>query len=453
MRLETGVLVGVSETKSSVSASQAVVSRLLQMRQLWDDAAAAYFYPERFQVALQNCITTSRTVTFILQSNKHKIDCFDEWYAPHQERWRSNPIMTWVRDARNSIEKRGDLNTLSQVRAMIVSGYLDGPETPWMSQVLFASPDHILASVPKKFLIPHILENGTLLIERRWVDSELPKMEVLEALAFVYSELADMVVSLLEHIKVDVPSIVGDTRPDAMGALAMDRAIYLSMRDGSLRGFRHFRRLIDITPKDTNKLISRYGKIATWEHLKEAKTFRAVAEACYQNARAVMLRDGYHQSFIFLMKGLVVIRVISVDHPDRASRYVLMRELARLARIEGADGVMMISEVWTAHGKDVPKSGFAADAINRGEALMLSAANSQGRSFMFCSTIERRRIASKKVKSLGEIVFEEDHFQFFWYPFMKEWGCVDEEKIRKSFSYMNKMGIELPKIVEGQNCQ
>ncbi len=437
----------------SANAAKAVISRLLQMRQLWDDAAAAYFDPERFQVALQNSITTSRTVTFILQSNKHEIEGFDEWYAPHQERWRGDPIMTWARDARNAIEKRGDLETHSQVRAKIVAGYLDGPETQWMPQILFASPRHIYASVPKKFLIPHVLENGTLLIERRWIDNELPEMEVLEALAHVYGKLADMVVSLLNHINMTVPSIVADTRPDAMGALAMDRAIYLSMRDGAPRGFRYFQKSIDITAKDANKLVSRYGKTATWKHLKEAKTFRAVAEAYYQNARAVMLRDGYHQSFIFLMKGLVVIRIIPADHPDRASRYVLMRDLARLARIEGADGVMMISEVWTAHGKDVPKSGFAVDAINRGEALVLSAANSQGQSFMFQSTVERRRLASKKVKRLGEIVFEEDHFQFFWYPFMKEWGCVDEEKMRKSFSHMDEMGIEIPRVVDEQTGQ
>ena len=82
--------------KPPVAAAQAVISRLLQMRQLWDDAAASYFDPDRFQLALQNCITVSRTVTFILQANKREVEGFDEWYAQHQESWRADPTMTSV---------------------------------------------------------------------------------------------------------------------------------------------------------------------------------------------------------------------------------------------------------------------------------------------------------------------------------------------------------------------
>jgi hypothetical protein len=87
------------------AAIRAVISRLLQMRQLWEDAASTYFEPARFQINLQNCITVSRTVTFILRSNKNAIKDFDIWYARHQDTWRNDPIMTWVKEARNSIEK------------------------------------------------------------------------------------------------------------------------------------------------------------------------------------------------------------------------------------------------------------------------------------------------------------------------------------------------------------
>src|SRR5690554_5645236 len=103
----------VHDTQSPLSAAKALVSRLMQMRQLWEDAAQNYFDPTRFMLALQNCITTSRTVTFILQSHKSEIQNFEGWYKPHQERWKLDPIMCWARDARNSIEKRGDLETYS----------------------------------------------------------------------------------------------------------------------------------------------------------------------------------------------------------------------------------------------------------------------------------------------------------------------------------------------------
>ena len=428
-------------------AANAVIKRLLQMRQLWLDAASAYFDPSRFQLTLQNCITTSRTVTFILQAQKSEIDGFDDWYAPHQDRWRSDPLMVWAREARNSIEKRGDLETLSQVRATIVASYMEGPNTDWIPQALFSSSHQIYRSIPERFRIPHILENGTLLIERRWVDTELPGIEILEALAQVYGELADTVLSFLAYLNLSPPSILIEGRPDAMGVLAMDRAIYLSMADGSPRGFRYFQRKI---PKPNTayekKLYARYGKAIDLKSVKEAKTFRAVAETYFNIARNVILSDGYHSHFTFFLKGAEIVRFFQSTPPDRASKYVLMRDLAKLARSDGADGVLVIGEAWTARGDDVPKSGFASEAKNRGEILIMSGANASGESFIFEAVIQRRGKNIKKLKSLGATRVEESAFQFMLYPFMEEWGCVDKEKMEQAFKQEAEMGIENPTI-------
>ena len=73
-------------------AAQAVIQRLMQMRQLWEDAAASYFDPPRFQLDLQNCISVSRTVTFILQSNKEHMEGFDVWYETQRARWNGDPL-------------------------------------------------------------------------------------------------------------------------------------------------------------------------------------------------------------------------------------------------------------------------------------------------------------------------------------------------------------------------
>jgi hypothetical protein len=251
-----------NDRKKIVEAASAVIARLLQMRQLWQDAADNYFDPQRFMLALQNCITTSRTVTFILQSNKETIPNFDGWYERHRERWANDPIMRWARDARNSIEKKGDLETHSQVRAEIIASYTKGPETKWMPDSLFASPRAIWESIPRRFFIPHVMENGTLLIERRWVDSELPDMEVLEALAHVYDDFCSTIIDLFGAQEIRVPSQLDQSRPDAMGELAMDRAIYLSMQDGSLRGMRYFKKpLQKPSPRIERRLIRRYGNV------------------------------------------------------------------------------------------------------------------------------------------------------------------------------------------------
>ena len=437
----------VTHTKKPIKAAKAMIARLMQMRQLWEDAARNYFEPNRFMLSLQNCITTSRTVTFILQSNKADIPNFDGWYEPHRQRWSSDPIMRWARDARNSIEKRGDLETHSQIRAEIIASYMKGPETNWVPQALLSSPYAIWRAVPAKFRIPHVLEHGTLLIERRWVDSELPDMEVLEALAYVYGDFCSTTINFLEAYGIPVPSQLDRSRPDVMGELAMDRAIYLSMRDGSTIGNRYYKKPMPApTGKDKKRILKRYGKAASWSRLKAAKTFRDVAAAYFENARIIMARDGFHRNLTFLMKGLLPIEMVKTDHPDRASRYVLMRDLARLAHIAGADGVMTIGEVWTASNENIPASGFAVDAPKRGEAINLHAATAQGESFVMSAKIERKRPGSKKVMSVSRTEIDEDGFLFMFLPFFEQWGCVDQQALSKALAQTDEMGIDVPKV-------
>ena len=132
----------------------------------------------------------------------------------------------------------------------------------------------------------------------------------------------------------------------------------------------------------------------------------------------------FHRNLTFLMKGLLPIEMVKTDHPDRASRYVLMRDLARLAHIAGADGVMMIGEAWTTLNENIPASGFAVDAPKRGEAIVLYAATAQGESFVMSAKIGRKRPASKKVKSVSRPEIDEDGFLFMFLPFFEQWGCI-----------------------------
>src|SRR5262245_37576044 len=130
----------------------AVVGRLKQVNTLWHEALAAYFEPGRFSIAVQNCITTSRTVTFILQSHKAAFPGFDNWYPTFQQKFADDPVMVWAKDARNKIEKQGDLQTLSQIRAELIAAYLANPVTEWITSPVGLSPDQIRRSVPDRLL-------------------------------------------------------------------------------------------------------------------------------------------------------------------------------------------------------------------------------------------------------------------------------------------------------------
>ena len=106
----------------------AVDRRLEDVHRQWHEAERGYFDPESFRVSIQTAIQTLRTVTFIVQSNKRLFINFDPWYQLWQDRLRADPLMSWMVDARNRIEKQGDLDAHSFVRAEIMASYYEeGP--------------------------------------------------------------------------------------------------------------------------------------------------------------------------------------------------------------------------------------------------------------------------------------------------------------------------------------
>jgi len=93
--------------------------------------------------------------------------------------------MRWMVDARNKIEKEGDLQAHSFVRAEIIASYLDaGPR--------IEAPLRLLKSIPDTGVGEHICKHGTLRIQRRWVENTLPHYELLDAVAIAYGRLSDL---------------------------------------------------------------------------------------------------------------------------------------------------------------------------------------------------------------------------------------------------------------------
>jgi hypothetical protein len=427
--------------ESSILAAERVAARLLHMKQHWEDAASNYFQPAKFQLALQSAITTSRTVSFILQSNKSHFDDFDAWYGGYRERWRDDPVMRWGVEARNTIEKRGDLETHSQVRSTLVASYLGGATTEWVKRDLFKPPIEILIGLPTKYSqVPQIQQHGTLVIERRWVDSELPDREVLDALAHIYGQFVAMLTDLFQRVGGAIPNDVSDPRPIAMQPLIMDRAIYISVQDGSEMGIRLATE--PAPPGDRRLLEKRYSKRVKWNRLGAVKDLRQLAELYFENAQSIMLHDGYHRSFLMLFKDLKPIQVIGVDHPNRAMRYVLMREMAAYAKRAGANSVILIAEAWTAEKSDLPPSGYAMEAKKRGEALTLHAADDQGSSYACSATVVRKLTNKRKVRKFVEQTIVEDADQFLLMPFQKEWGCLTAEVVTDRVARLAEMGFD-----------
>ena len=88
-------------------------TRLRQTHDLWHEMQAAYSDADEFLTKLNACLTAARSVTFVLQKELSHQAWFDDWYGPWQERMRADPRMRWLVDARNVVEKQGDLDAAS----------------------------------------------------------------------------------------------------------------------------------------------------------------------------------------------------------------------------------------------------------------------------------------------------------------------------------------------------
>src|SRR6267143_3829452 len=60
---------------------------------------------------LRNIVVFGRTVTWTLQNLRSTEKGFDAWYAKYQKEMSEDPLMTYFKDLRNDIEKKGILQT------------------------------------------------------------------------------------------------------------------------------------------------------------------------------------------------------------------------------------------------------------------------------------------------------------------------------------------------------
>jgi hypothetical protein len=208
-------------TQSSTCPLGAVDRRLADVHSLWHQAEAAYFDPDGFRLAVQNAIQTLRTVTLILQSYKGAIPNFDQWYGDYvdekhgkrgewQERLHADPLMRWMVEARNRIEKQGDLEAYSVVRAEIIASYLDEGPRIEIPATLFQSPRDLLGTIPAGAVGQHVRRNGVLRLQRRWVENTLPDYELLDAIAIAFGKLTELVHDAHRQIGLSPPGTIHD---------------------------------------------------------------------------------------------------------------------------------------------------------------------------------------------------------------------------------------------------
>lgn len=183
----------------------AIDRRLEDVHRFWHQAERAYFEPDEFRVAIQAAIQTARQVSFVLQKNKALISDFDEWYKGWQVKLAAIPLMRWMVEARNQIEKQGDLEAHSFVSAEIVASHLDEGPKIQVPAKLSDAPLALVKGIPDSLVGQHIKKDGVLRIRRRWIENSLPDTELLDAVATAYGHLSQLVRSAHEQMGLVAP--------------------------------------------------------------------------------------------------------------------------------------------------------------------------------------------------------------------------------------------------------
>jgi hypothetical protein len=416
--------------------------RMEDAHRLWHQAQDAYFDPDGFRVAIQSCIQQLRSVTWLLQAQKDAIPDFESWYRSWQERMRADDVMRWLVEARNRIEKRGDLEAHSSVRAQVIASYLKH-ETPVIEVQtnLFERLDQLFSRIPPEVMEKQIREHGTLKVERRWVANDLPDHELLDALSYVYGSLSVMIDDA--HRQLGLPAVTTmivhgeemepfpgggprDGRLPCMVAADDERSVYLSLKTGRVVRFEVGQR--ERSQEDLEKAAERYGLDHHIRLPEDITSLHALAHSYFKIARRIFLKDGYHSSIAVLVQNHRPILHVEVPFETRADKYVLMRRLADEVERCDADAFLLIGEEWVA--KAVPQQPFlyAADMPDRGENLGLKACAADGQ----CVILAAEIIRSGDTVELGETIEHHAEIMPMLEPIRDVWRKASKAANRRS---------------------
>lgn len=369
----------------------AVDRRLGDLHRFWHQAERAYFDPDEFRVAIQAAIQTARQVTFVLQKNKNLIPDFDKWYAGRQDMLSSIPLMKWMVDARNRIEKQGDLEANSFVSAEIVASHLDEGPKIQVPAKLADAPLALVRGIPDNMVGEHIKKNGVLRIRRRWIENTLPDVELLDAVATAYGHLAELVHSAHQQMGLARPATTdvetGEQFPaaDQGGRLPCmighedARTLDVWLATGRPLEFENVGDKLQRADviADAPFLKERYGIDPTKVYANSGKVHDH-ARSLFDVARKMFEKDGHHSTIAILLRGGVPADLRELRPGEHGHKFMMMRTLAQDAQKIGADAAILLSETWSAPADPAKPYMRAADSPDRKEFLTATAVSKDG---------------------------------------------------------------------------
>jgi hypothetical protein len=321
--------------------------RLRDLSRQLQNCGETYFSPDLFRQNTNQFLQTSRTVTFIVQKNKREIPDYEHWYQDHVlSPWKQDEIMTWAKDARNVIEKEGDLDMRSSLRAAVMFSHDPSEDVEVRTtrpHLLQAHVDKI-AKIAKEKLPSGVLDAAVLRIERRWVANSLPESELVYALTYVYARVFQVCMALAQHMGGKLDASV--PHPTSLDPASNDvsKARYIKLGKPGIGRTATVRLTKDPNFKPPPALLALKAEL---QSSVKPTSLHATMELLSKLAQITFLHHGNHVPMLFLFdQEWKQVDFLTAQFADQADKFLFWRNAANRAAYLRATALVWISESW-----------------------------------------------------------------------------------------------------------
>ena len=397
--------------------------RLEDLAHILESCGATYFDPDLFRRNTNQFLQTARTVTFLIQKNKANIPGFVEWYQKNViDAWEEDKLMQWAKDARNTIEKEGDLELNSELHVTLIFSYLEEEDIKiecGRDELLNAGVKKLIRFAQKK-LPTGVSDAAAIKIERLWKTSKLTSHELLCALGYVYSRLFDCCWSLADHLGSHLPAHVLDPSEIDAFCNSVRKVQLVKLRD--LQTYRFATRAHKLPEEDELPASVKDNAKTLIKALGYPTDFESTVNLYAGMAEVTFNQWGNHIPMLFLLgRDWSIQDMRSPSLEDQADKYLFWRALAESIKLQNPHGLFYIAEAWVRDLRKYPSLPIRNLPI-RGEILKLVALDRDRNITIRSWPIER--MSGNALPRLGPVTVADksDQKAFFLVPVMRSMG-------------------------------
>lgn len=412
-----------------------VHSRLREAHIHWHSALDHYADPSGFVAYLNPLIQALRNVTFALQSSKSELSGFESWYTEWQEHLKSDPIMIWCKDARNTIVKQADIETSSIARVAVVTSYTEPPFIELDVPPLMPA-EAIASFVVDQADLSEVDSGEALLrVERRWVAIDLPKHELLDAMAHAFTTLIDLTDDAHDHfglaskLKLARKSKRSNTTPQCMIAADECRTTWMHL---ATKNTFHIE-TTELPDDERLAAISKsiYGDLEyRFRDITKASNDKELSIRAFELARLVFLRSGFHMPMALLLMRDGGIQPTGFDPNCSLVELATWRVLANNVKKEDARAVIFMGQIENEPIKTAKPDGDLSDREFRTLSLFYS--SEDGTEYGFAAKITS---TSDTISLADTVELKNARFNMFR-PIRENWA--KQKTKQRSFKQKHK---------------